>query len=47
MMKLRQMTWAGVAVLGVAAGFGLFGLAASDLWLGTLATLLVLLVEGE
>jgi hypothetical protein len=50
MMKLRQMTWAGAAVLGVAVGFGLFGLfgmEASDLWLGTLATLLVLLVEGE
>jgi hypothetical protein len=47
MMKLRQMTWAGAAVLGVVVGFGLFGMGASDLWLGTLATLLVLLVEGE
>jgi hypothetical protein len=43
-MTLRQMTCAGAAVLGAALGFGLD---AGELWLGTLATLLVLLVEGE
>lgn len=41
---LRQMTWVGVAVLGVTVGIAWGG---SDLWLGTLASLLVLLVEGE
>ena len=43
-MTLQQMLWAAAAVLGVTVGFGL---EASELWLGTLASLVVLLVEGE
>ncbi len=41
---LRQLTWAGGVVLGLAIGFGF---EVSDWWLGSLAALLVLLVEGE
>jgi hypothetical protein len=43
-MNRQRVTLVGILGLTVAVGFGL---SVSDLWLGTLASLLVVLLEGE
>jgi hypothetical protein len=43
-MNRQHVTFVGILALTVAVGLGL---SVSDLWLGTLASLLVVLLEGE